>query len=314
MLIFAARRLLAAIPTLLVVTLLVFSLVRLLPGDPARLQLGEEATPQAIAELRHQMGLDRPVAAQYAAWLGDLGRLNLGRSLQDNTSVSGLIAQKLPTTFELSLLSLVVALLLAVPAGIVSALRPGSWVDRLVTLLALSGISLPSFFLGILLVYLFSVNLAWIPASGYVGLNENPGLNLKLMLLPAITLGVGSGAVLTRFLRSSLLEVLNQDYVRTARAKGIAERLVIVKHALRNALIPVITVLGLQLGGLLGGAVVTEQIFSVPGFGRLLVDAVFTRDLPVIQGMVLTSAALVFLVSFLIDLAYGAIDPRVRYG
>lgn len=314
MLIFAARRLLAAIPTLLVVTLLVFSLVRLLPGDPARLQLGEEATPQAISELRHQMGLDRPVAVQYVAWLGDLGRLNLGRSLQDHTPVSGLIAEKLPTTFELAVLSLLVAALLALPAGIFSALRPGSWVDRVVTLLALSGISLPSFFLGILLVYLFSVTLAWIPASGYVGLGENPGLNLKLMLLPAITLGVGSGAVLTRFLRSSLLEVLGQDYVRTARAKGVASRLVIVKHALRNALIPVVTVLGLQLGGLLGGAVVTEQIFSVPGFGRLLVDAVFTRDLPVIQGMVLTSAALVFLVSFLIDLAYGAIDPRVRYG
>ena len=314
MLIFAARRLLAAIPTLLVVTLLVFSLVRLLPGDPARLQLGEEGTPQAISELRHQMGLDRPVAVQYASWLGDLGRLNLGRSLQDHTPVSGLIAEKLPTTFELAVLSLLVAVLLALPAGIFSALQPGSWVDRVVTLLALSGISLPSFFLGILLVYLFSVTLAWIPASGYVGLGENPGLNLKLMLLPAITLGVGSGAVLTRFLRSSLLEVLGQDYVRTARAKGVASRLVIVKHALRNALIPVVTVLGLQLGGLLGGAVVTEQIFSVPGFGRLLVDAVFTRDLPVIQGMVLTSAALVFLVSFLIDLAYGAIDPRVRYG
>ncbi len=202
---------------------------------------------------------------------------------------------------------------LALPAGIFSALRPGSVTDRLVTLLALSGISLPSFFLGILLVYLFSVQLAWIPASGYVDLSENPALNLKLMLLPAVTLGVGSGAVLTRFLRGSLLEVLSQDYVRTARAKGITGHFVVVKHALRNALIPVVTVLGLQLGGLLGGAVVTEQIFSVPGFGRLLVDAVFTRDLPVIQGMVLTSAALVLVVSFVVDLLYGMIDPRVRY-
>jgi len=313
MLNFAARRLLAAIPTLLVVTLLVFALVRLLPGDPARLQLGEEATPQALTELRHQMGLDRPVAVQYLQWLADLSHLNLGRSLQDHASVAGLIAQKLPTTFELSVLSLLVAVALALPAGIFSALRPGSVTDRLVTLLALSGISLPSFFLGILLVYLFSVQLAWIPASGYVDLSENPALNLKLMLLPAVTLGVGSGAVLTRFLRGSLLEVLSQDYVRTARAKGITGHFVVVKHALRNALIPVVTVLGLQLGGLLGGAVVTEQIFSVPGFGRLLVDAVFTRDLPVIQGMVLTSAALVLVVSFVVDLLYGMIDPRVRY-
>jgi peptide/nickel transport system permease protein len=313
MLTFAARRLIAAIPTLLVVTLLVFALVRLLPGDPARLQLGEEATPQAVAELRHTMGLDRPLPAQYLGWLGQLGRLDLGKSLQDHSSVAGLIAQKLPTTFELAILSLLVAVLLALPAGILSALRPGTGVDRLVTFLALSGISLPTFFLGILLVYAFSVTLALIPASGYVSLAENPGLNLKLMLLPAVTLGVGAGAVLTRYLRASLLEVLNQDYVRTARAKGVTGRLVILRHALRNALIPVVTVLGLQLGGLLGGAVVTEQIFSVPGFGRLLVDAVFTRDLPVIQGMVLTSAALVFLVSFLVDLAYGAIDPRVRY-
>ncbi len=313
MLQFAARRLLAAIPTLLVVTLLVFALVRLLPGDPARLQLGEEASPQAIVELRHKLGLDRPVAVQYGAWLADLAHLNFGRSLQDNTPVSGLIAQKLPTTFELAVFSLLIAVLIALPAGIVSALRPGGWVDRTVTVLALSGISLPSFFLGVLLIYLFSVQLAWVPASGYVDLAENPAQNLRLMILPAITLGVGSAAVLTRYLRASLLEVLAQDYVRTAHAKGVQGRLVVARHALRNALIPVITILGLQLGGLLGGAVVTEQIFSVPGFGRLLVDAVFTRDLPVIQGMVLTSAALVFLVSFVVDLLYGAIDPRVRY-
>ncbi|MGI8747125.1 MAG: ABC transporter permease, partial [Deinococcus sp.] len=263
--------------------------------------------------LRSEMGLNRPLAAQYGTWLWGVSHLNFGRSLQDNTSVAGLIAQKLPTTFELAALSLLIAVAIALPAGILSALKPGGFTDRLVTLLALSGISLPTFFLGILLIYLFSVQLAWIPASGYVSLGANPALNLKLMLLPAVTLGVGAAAVLTRYLRASLLEVLGQDYVRTARAKGVAGRLVIGRHALRNALIPVVTVLGLQLGGLLGGAVVTEQIFSVPGFGRLLVDAVFSRDLPVIQGMVLTSAVLVLLVSFLVDLTYGAIDPRVRY-
>lgn len=310
---FAVRRLLATIPTLLVVTLLVFALVRLLPGDPARLLLGEEATPQALRELRHSLGLDRPVAAQYGSWLLGALRFDFGQSLQDHASVGALIADKLPTTLELAALSMLIALLVALPAGLASARAPGGALDRLITVFALSGISLPTFFLGILLIYLFSVRLAWVPASGYVSLAENPARNLTLMILPAVTLGVGSAAVLTRFLRASLVEVLSQDYVRTARAKGVASRLVVLRHALRNALIPVLTAFGLQLGGLLGGAVITEQIFSVPGFGRLLVEAVFTRDLPVIQGVVLTSAVAVFAVSFLVDLAYGAVDPRIRY-
>nr|WP_281416253.1 ABC transporter permease [Deinococcus aestuarii] len=208
---------------------------------------------------------------------------------------------------------MLISLLIALPAGILGAMRQNSWVDRLLTLLALSGISLPSFFLGILLIYLFSIRLAWIPASGYVPFLEDPGRNLLLLLLPAVTLGVPTAAVLTRYLRSSMLEVMTQDYVRTAHAKGVTGGRVMFKHGLRNALIPVITAFGLQLGGLLGGAVITEQIFSVPGFGRLLVDAVFTRDLPVIQGVVLVSAVAVFLVSFLVDLAYAAVDPRIRY-
>nr|WP_221277167.1 ABC transporter permease [Deinobacterium chartae] len=307
------RRFVATLPTLLVVTLLVFALAKLLPGDPARLLLGEEATPQALAELRQSMGLDRSLPEQYGRWLLDLAQFNLGHSLKDNASVTALILEKLPTTFELALLSMLFALLLALPAGIISALRPGGFVDRLVTLLSLSGISLPNFFVGILLIYLFSVKLAWIPASGYVSFAEDPLKNLTLMLMPAFTLGIGSAAVMTRYLRSSLLEALSQDYVRTAKAKGISSGVVVFKHGLRNALIPVITAFGLQLGGLLGGAVITEQIFSVPGFGRLLVDAVFTRDLPVMQGMVLASAVLIFLVSFLVDLAYAAVDPRIRY-
>ncbi|MBB6099800.1 peptide/nickel transport system permease protein [Deinobacterium chartae] len=313
MLPFALRRFVATLPTLLVVTLLVFALAKLLPGDPARLLLGEEATPQALAELRQSMGLDRSLPEQYGRWLLDLAQFNLGHSLKDNASVTALILEKLPTTFELALLSMLFALLLALPAGIISALRPGGFVDRLVTLLSLSGISLPNFFVGILLIYLFSVKLAWIPASGYVSFAEDPLKNLTLMLMPAFTLGIGSAAVMTRYLRSSLLEALSQDYVRTAKAKGISSGVVVFKHGLRNALIPVITAFGLQLGGLLGGAVITEQIFSVPGFGRLLVDAVFTRDLPVMQGMVLASAVLIFLVSFLVDLAYAAVDPRIRY-
>lgn len=313
MLVFAFRRLLSAIPTLLIVTLVVFSMVQLLPGDPARLLLGEEATPQALTELRHSLGLDRPLPEQYVRWLGNVAQLDFGASVKDNASVSSLIAQKLPTTLQLAVFAMLVALVIALPAGILAALRRGSWIDQGLTLLALSGISLPNFFLGILLIYLFSVRLAWIPASGYVSFFQNPGQNLLLLLLPAVTLGVHSAAVLARYLRSSLLETLTQDYVRTAHAKGVAGTRVTVKHALRNALIPVVTAFGLQLGGLLGGAVITEQIFSVPGFGRLLVDAVFTRDLPVIQGVVLVSAVAVFVVSFLVDLSYAALDPRIRY-
>lgn len=313
MLVFALRRLLSTIPTLLIVSLLVFGMVKLLPGDPARLMLGEEATPQAIEELRRSLGLDRPLPQQYLSWLGNVLTLDFGRSLKDNASVSALIGDKLPVTIQLAVFSMVISMLIAVPAGIVSALRRNTWVDQGVTLLALSGISLPNFFLGILLIYLFSIRLAWIPASGYTDFVTNPRQNLLLLLLPAITLGVHSGAVLTRYLRSSMSEALTQDYVRTAHAKGISGGRVTFKHALRNALIPFLTVFGLQLGGLLGGAVITEQIFSIPGFGRLLVDAVFTRDLPVIQGMVLVSAVAVFLVSFLVDLGYAAADPRIRY-
>lgn len=315
MALFALRRLLSAIPTLLIVTLIVFAMVKLLPGDPARLVLGQEATPQALSELRRSLGLDRPLPQQYLSWLTSAVRLDFGTSLTDNSSVSRLIAQKLPVTLELSLFAMLISLLISLPAGILSAVRRSTWIDRGLTLLALSGISLPNFFLGILLIYLFSIRLAWIPASGYTSLLENPGRNLLLLLLllPAVTLGVGSAAVLTRYLRSSLSETLNQDYVRTAHAKGLTVRQVISKHALKNALIPFLTAFGLQLGGLLGGAVITEQIFSIPGFGRLLVDAVFTRDLPVIQGVVLVSAVAVFLVSFLVDLGYAAVDPRIRY-
>jgi peptide/nickel transport system permease protein len=310
---FALRRLLATIPTLLVVTLLVFGLVRMLPGDPARLMLGESANPQAIAELRSQMGLDRPIMVQYGAWLADVVRLDLGRSLVDNASVSRIIGQKLPTTIELALLSMLVALVLAVPAGTIGAVKRGTPVDSAVTVFALAGISLPNFFLGILLIFFFSVQLRWVPASGYVGLFEDPVRNLSLMILPAITIGVGLGAILTRYLRASLIETLSQDYVRTALAKGVPGLAVITRHALRNALIPVITAFGLQLGTLLGGAIITEQIFSIPGFGRLLVDAVSTRDLPVIQGVVLIAAVAVFLVSFVVDLLYAAADPRITY-
>ncbi|ACO47592.1 ABC transporter permease [Deinococcus deserti] len=313
MLVFALRRLLSTLPTLLIVTLVVFAMVNLLPGDPARLLLGEEATPEALAELRRSLGLDRPLPEQYLRWLMDVIQLDFGTSVKDNTTVTSLVAEKLPTTMQLAGFSMLIALVIAIPAGILGALRRGTWVDQVLTLMALSGISLPNFFLGILLIYVFSIRLAWIPASGYVSFFEDPGKNLLLLLLPAVTLGVHSAAVLARYLRGSLIETLFQDYVRTAHAKGVSGPRVTFKHALRNALIPVVTAFGLQLGGLLGGAVITEQIFSVPGFGRLLVDAVFTRDLPVIQGVVLVSAIAVFIVSFLVDMMYAALDPRIRY-
>ncbi len=310
---FALRRLVTTIPTLFIVTLLVFGLVRFLPGDPARLMLGEYATPQAVAELREEMGLNRPIPTQYAIWLTDVLRGDLGNSLVDNTPVTRLILTKLPTTVELAVLSMLVALLIAVPAGTISAIYRGKPLDTAVTLGSLVGISLPNFFLGILLIFAFSVQLRWVPASGFVSLAEDPLRNLSLMIMPAITLGTGLGAILTRYLRTSLLETLNQDYIRTASAKGVPNRGVIFRHGLRNAMIPVITTFGLQLGTLLGGAIITEQIFSIPGFGRLLVDAVATRDLPVVQGVVLMAAIAVFLVSFFVDILYAAADPRIKY-
>jgi peptide/nickel transport system permease protein len=310
---FSIRRFLSTLPTLFVVTVIVFAIVRVLPGNPARLLLGEEATPQLVAELTHQMGLDRPLPVQYGSWLLGVLQGDFGRSIKDNMSVGKLILEKLPTTLELAALATLVSILIALPAGIITAAKRGGFIDGLITVLALSGVSLPNFFLGILLIYLFSIQLNWIPPSGYMTPLENPLENLRLMLLPAITLGLGTAGALTRFLRGSMLEVLGQDYVRTARAKGVTGRIVLYRHALRNALIPVVTIFGLQLGGLLGGAVITEQIFSIPGFGRLIVDAVFTRDFPVVQGIVLVSAMAIFLVSFLVDLIYAAVDPRIRY-
>lgn len=309
---YALSRLISFIPTLFVVTVIIFVLVRLLPGDPASIILGEAASPQAVRELRHQLGFDRSWPEQYLVWMGSLLRFDLGVSYR-NLKVVDLLKEKLPTTLELALLAMLVSILIALPAGMVSALRPNSLLDRAITFLALSGISVPTFFTGIVLIFVFSVNLAWIPASGYVTLWENPAKNLQLMILPAFTLGSFSAAVLTRFLRAGLHDVMTQDYIRTAKAKGLAFPGVVWQHAIRNALIPTVTVLGLQLGGLLGGAVITEQIFSIPGIGNMLISAVLSRDVYVVQAAVVCSAVLVFVVSFAVDLTYAWIDPRIRY-
>src|SRR6266511_1382144 len=269
------RRLALSIPILLLVSIMVFSLIHLIPGDPVTVMLGQEATPEVKQALRHELGLDRPLVIQYFVWLGRVVRGDLGRSLVDRTSVLDQIRLRLPATIELAIGAFLIALLIAIPAGVLSATRRGSAVDHASTVLALGGLSLPSFWLAMLLIIVFAVKLQWLPASGYVPFFENPRANLTAMILPMFATGIRESAFLMRMLRSSMLEVLHADYVRTARAKGLRERAVVLRHALRNGLVPVVTSSGLVIAGLLGGLVITESIFSIPGFGRLIVDAIY---------------------------------------
>jgi len=308
---FVGRRALTAIPTLFIVTLMVFAIQRSLPGDPALILAGEQQDPEVIAFIRERYRLDDPVPVQYLAWLGQLARGDLGRSLRTNERVLDLIGSKLPVTIELAVLSMLVALVIALPIGVLAAVRRGTAVDYGGTVLALTGLSVPNFWLGIMLILLVSVRLGWLPASGYVPLSEGVWENLRRMIMPAFVLGTGLAAVLMRQLRSSMLGVLRQDYVRTARAKGLRGAAVNVRHAARNALIPVVTILGLQLGALLSGAVLTEQVFTIPGFGKLVVDAVFNRDYAVVQGVVLVTATGYILINLLVDVAYAVLDPRI---
>ncbi|HZW28092.1 MAG TPA: ABC transporter permease [Trueperaceae bacterium] len=311
MLPFVGRRALTAIPTLFIVTLMVFAIQRSLPGDPALILAGEQRDPEVIAFIRQRYRLDDPIPVQYVAWLGQLARGDLGRSLRTNERVLDLIAAKLPVTVELAVLSVLVAVAIALPVGVLAAVKRGTAVDYGGTALALTGISVPNFWLGIMLILLVSVRLGWLPASGYVPLSEGVWENLKRMIMPAFVLGTGLAAVLMRQLRSSMLGVLRQDFVRTARAKGLRGAVVVVRHAARNALIPVVTILGLQLGALLSGAVLTEQVFTIPGFGKLVVDAVFNRDYAVVQGVVLITATGYILINLLVDVAYAVLDPRI---
>lgn len=299
-------------PTFLLVSILIFALVRLLPGDPAQLMLGEGASAESVAELRERLGLNRPVPVQYLSWFGDVLRLDFGTS-NNGTPVSTLFAQKLPITLQLTFASVFLSLAFALLAGTISALKPGSALDRIINVISITGICLPTFFTGILLIFLFSITLRWLPSSGYIPFLEDPVGHLRLMLLPAITLAFYSAAVLTRYLRSAMLEALDQDYVRTGTAKGVARISIVLKHALRNAIIPVVTVLGLQIGVLIGGSIITEQVFSIPGLGNLLVVSVLNRDLSVIQGTAMVVAVAVFIVNFLVDVAYAFIDPRIRF-
>ena len=308
------RRLALSIPILLLVSIMVFSLIHLIPGDPVTVMLGQEATPEVKQALRHELGLDRPLVIQYFVWLGRVVRGDLGRSLVDRTSVLDQIRLRLPATIELAIGAFLIALLIAIPAGVLSATRRGSAVDHASTVLALGGLSLPSFWLAMLLIIVFAVKLQWLPASGYVPFFENPRANLTAMILPMFATGIRESAFLMRMLRSSMLEVLHADYVRTARAKGLRERAVVLRHALRNGLVPVVTSSGLVIAGLLGGLVITESIFSIPGFGRLIVDAIFQRDFITVQGAILVSAVLVVLVNLIVDLVLVLIDPRIKQG
>jgi peptide/nickel transport system permease protein len=312
MLIFIVRRLLSAIPTLILVSLFVFTLQKLLPGDPVLAMAGEERDPAVMEYLREKYRLNDPAPLQYLHWVGNVLQGDFGTSLRTEQPVTTLLASKLPVTLELAVLALLIALLIGIPTGVISAVRKGTAVDYGANVFALSGISIPHFWLGILLIMIFAVKLQWLPASGFVPLAENLGQNLKTLILPAFVLGAGLSGVLMRHTRSAMLEVLRADYVRTARAKGLFPRTVILKHALRNALMPIVTLTTLLFGELLGGAVLTEQVFSIPGFGKMIVDAVFNRDYAVVQGVVLCVAIGFLLLNLLADVLYRLINPRLR--
>jgi peptide/nickel transport system permease protein len=309
---FLVRRACVSAVTLLIISLIVFTGVRMIPGDPARVLAGTEADEAGIDEIREKYGLNAPLPVQYLRWLGLAATGDLGESIRTRTAVTSMIAGKLPITIELTGLSLLVALAIAVPAGVLAAVRRNTVWDVLASGVSLCGVSIPNFWLGIMLILLVSVRFGWLPASGFVPFVEDPVGNLQRMVMPALVLGTGLAAVLMRQTRNAMIEVLSADYVRTARAKGLAQRAVVVRHALRNGLIPVVTILGLQMGALMGGAVVTEQIFVLPGFGRLIVEAVFTRDYPVVQGVVLITAASYVLINLAVDVSYTVLNPRIR--
>jgi peptide/nickel transport system permease protein len=275
---------------------------------------GTDADAAGLAEIRQKYGLDDPIPVQYLRWAGLALRGDLGESIRTRESVVWTVARKLPITIELAFLSLLVALAIAIPAGVFSAVRRNTVWDLLANAVSLCGLSVPSFWLGIMLILLLSVRLHWLPASGFVPLWEHPLANLQRMIMPAFVLGAGLAAVLMRQTRNSMIDILSADYIRTAWSKGLASRAVIFRHAFRNGLIPVVTILGLQTGALMGGAVVTEQIFVVPGFGRLIVEAVFTRDYPLVQGVVLITASTYVLVNLLVDVSYSVLNPRIRIG
>lgn len=309
---FLIRRIALVVPTLFFVSVLIFGLQQLLPGDPALALAGEQQDPQVIAFLRAKYHLDEPLPVRYALWIEGIAHGDLGESIRIKRPVADLIREKLPVTGELAGLAMLVAVLIGVPAGVLAAVKHDTAVDYGATMVALWGISMPNFWLGILLILLFSVTLGWLPASGFVTPAESLRQNLLTLVMPAFVLGNAIAAVMMRHTRSAMLQVLSADYVRTARAKGLGEMRVVLRHALRNALIPVVTLGALEFGGLLSGAVLTEQVFTIPGFGKLIVDAVFNRDYAVVQGVVLCTAFAYIMLNLFADIAYALINPRLR--
>lgn len=313
MLRYLIRRALFSVLVIIGVVTIAFSLVHLIPGDAVDAILGTEASPQTRASLRRELGLDRPVVVQYGSWWWDVVHGDLGRSILIQQPVASLILERLPTTIPLAMLSMLIAIVIAIPAGVLSAVRRNSWIDGLFSMLAFSGLSIPGFWLGVILILTFSLRLRWFPPGGYVSIVEDPLDGFHHLVLPAIALGTTFAAALTRMIRSSMLEVLNRDYIRTARAKGQAERLVILRHALRNAMIPAVTIAGVQVGALLSGALVIEQVFALPGLGRLTVQAVLDRDFPLVQGCIIVIALIFVFANLITDLLYVYLDPRISY-
>jgi peptide/nickel transport system permease protein len=306
-------RLVQLLPVLFLASVGVFLMIYLIPGDPTIALLGADVTPEQYARARVQMGLDQPLPVQYVRWLGRVAQGNLGVSYLNGLPVTTMLAQRIPVTLQLTVASLILALAIAAPLGIASAVRPRSWIARAVTGYNALAMAVPTFWLGILLVLCFGLWLRWLPTSGYVPFWQEPGRALRFLILPAFTLGTYVSAVLARFTRAALLETLYQDYVRTARAKGLGERPVVGQHALRNALLPVVTVVGLQFGAFMGGAVITEAIFDYPGLGRMLLQAILTRDYTVVQGTILFVVVAFVVINLITDLAYALLDPRIRY-
>ncbi|WP_242527484.1 ABC transporter permease [Ktedonosporobacter rubrisoli] len=309
---YLARRILFIIPVALLVCFIIFMIIHLVPGDPARILLGEEATPEAVRALRQQLGLDQPLLVQFFIWLWQAVHGNLGQSIQLQQPVLQALWQRVPVTLELGLAALLFSLVLAVPLGIYSATHRNSFLDWLVNISSLIGTAIPVFVLGLLLIFFFAVGLRFVPPGGYVPFSDDPLGNLRDLIMPMITLGAGSVAVNMRQIKAGMVEVLSQDYIRTARAKGLAERRVYYLHALRNALIPVLTIVGIQIGSILAGAVVVETIFLWPGIGQLAVTSIMSKDYPVVQGVVLLSALSYMAANLLVDISYVVLDPRIR--
>ena len=310
---YVARRVAAFVATLVFLSALVFVVVRVLPGDPATLILGVESNPETVARLRQALGLDRPLAVQYVDWLARAARGDLGTSIQYDVPVGRLILSRLPVTLPLALMAAAIMIAVALPLGVYAATRHRRAGDYAAMLVSQLGIAVPAFWSGLLLILLFSVRLGWFRSGGFDGWSAGVVAGVKALLLPAIALGAFQAAVLVRATRSAVLDVLREDYVRTARAKGVAEGRVVARHALRNAMIPIVTVMGIQLGQLIAGAIVLESVFALPGLGRLALVAIGARDLPVVQGVTLFVAASIVFINFAVDLAYAALDPRIRY-